>query len=156
MSPHQCALSLNLRDILKRGEAKTTEQQELARKFGKEFFDGDRGNGYGGYYYNERFWIKVIPDFIKFYNLKDGDKILDIGCGKGFMLYDLKKEIPGIKLNGIDVSNYAIRNSKKEVKKYLKVADARKLPFTDKDPVKISINIAIKLGKLNTGVTISK
>ena len=54
------------RDISKRGSAKTIQQQKLARKFGKDFFDGDRSNGYGGYYYNERFWVNVIPDFIKF------------------------------------------------------------------------------------------
>ena len=120
------------RDILKRGEVKTIEQQELARKFGKEFFDGDRGNGYGGYYYNERFWINVIPDFIKFYNLKDGDKILDIGCGKGFMLYDFKKANHNFGVEGIDISEYAIQNSKPEVKEYLKVGDAKKLKYPDK------------------------
>ena len=57
------------RDISKRANFKTPQQQQLARKFGKDFFDGDRSNGYGGYYYNERFWVNVIPDFIKFYNL---------------------------------------------------------------------------------------
>ena len=61
------------RDISKRANSKTLQQQQLARKFGKDFFDGDRSNGYGGYHYNERFWINVIPDFINFYNLKDGD-----------------------------------------------------------------------------------
>ena len=120
------------RDVLKRGEAKTLEQQELARKFDKEFFDGDRNNGYGGYYYNERFWINVVPDFIKFYNLKDGDKILDIGCGKGFMLYDFKKANSNFEVEGIDISEYAIKNSKTEVKDYLKVGDAKTLEYPDK------------------------
>ena len=54
------------RDISKRGRAKTIQQQKLARKFGKDFFDGDRSNGYGGYYYNERFWVNVIPDLLNF------------------------------------------------------------------------------------------
>ena len=120
------------RDILKRGQAKTFEQQELARKFDKDFFDGDRNNGYGGYYYNERFWINVVPDFIKFYNLKDGDKILDIGCGKGFMLYDFKKANSNFEVEGIDISEYAIKNSKTEVKDYLKVGDAKTLEYPDK------------------------
>ena len=119
------------RDILKRGQAKTFEQQELARKFDKDFFDGDRNNGYGGYYYNERFWINVVPDFIKFYNLKDGDKILDIGCGKGFMLYDFKKANSNFEVEGIDISEYAIKNSKTEVKDYLKVGDAKTLEYPD-------------------------
>ena len=120
------------RDILKRGQAKTFEQQELARKFDKDFFDGDRNNGYGGYYYNERFWINVVPDFIKFYNLKDGDKILDIGCGKGFMLYDFKKANSNFEVQGIDISEYAIKNAKPEVKDYLKIGDAKTLEYPDK------------------------
>ena len=120
------------RNILKRGQAKTFEQQELARKFDKDFFDGDRNNGYGGYYYNERFWINVVPDFIKFYNLKDGDKILDIGCGKGFMLYDFKKANSNFEVEGIDISEYAIKNSKTEVRDYLKVGDAKTLEYPDK------------------------
>ena len=119
------------RDILKRGATKTTEQQELAKKFGKDFFDGDRSNGYGGYYYNEKFWVNVIPDFINFYNLKDGDKILDIGCGKGFMLYDFKNANSKFEVEGIDISDYAIKNAKPEMKKYLKVGDAKKLNYAD-------------------------
>ena len=119
------------RDISKRGSAKTIQQQKLARKFGKDFFDGDRSNGYGGYYYNERFWVNVIPDFIKFYNLKENDKILDIGCGKGFMLYDFKKANPKFKVEGIDISEYAIENAKPEIKASLKVGDAKKLNYKD-------------------------
>ena len=115
------------RDISKRGSAKTIQQQKLARKFGKDFFDGDRSNGYGGYYYNERFWVNVIPDFIKFYNLKENDKILDIGCGKGFMLYDFKKANPKFKVEGIDISEYAIENAKPEIKASLKIGNAKKL-----------------------------
>jgi len=119
------------RDISKRASFKTAEQQQLARKFGKDFFDGDRKNGYGGYYYNEKFWANVIPDFIKYYNLKDGDKILDVGCGKGFMLYDFKKANPKLQVEGIDISEYAIKNSKLEVKDFLKVGDAKKLDYQD-------------------------
>ena len=71
------------RDISKRENSKSPEQQLIARKFDKEFFDGDRSHGYGGYYYNEKFWTEVIKDFINYYELKDGAKILDIGCGTG-------------------------------------------------------------------------
>jgi len=119
------------RDITKRGNLKTPQQQELARKFEKDFFDGDRKNGYGGYYYNERFWGNVIPDFIKFYNLKNGDKILDIGCGKGFMLYDFKKANSKFEIEGIDISEYAINNAKEEVRKNVRVGNAKKLIYND-------------------------
>ena len=119
------------RDITKRGNLKTPQQQELARKFEKDFFDGDRKNGYGGYYYNERFWGNVISDFIKFYNLKNGDKILDIGCGKGFMLYDFKKANSKFEIEGIDISEYAINNAKEEVRKNVRVGNAKKLIYDD-------------------------
>ena len=55
-----------------------------------------RKNGYGGYYYNEKFWANVIPDFIKYYNLKDGDKILILDVEKGFMLFDFGKANPNL------------------------------------------------------------
>ena len=119
------------REVEKRGRIKTKNQQEIARKFGKDFFDGDRDNGYGGYYYNEKFWSKVIPDFIEFYSLKDGDKILDVGCGKGFMLYDFKRANPNFKLEGVDVSDYAISNAKEEVKNNVKTGNAKKLDYND-------------------------
>ncbi|MEA2049972.1 MAG: class I SAM-dependent methyltransferase [Campylobacterota bacterium] len=119
------------RDLTKRLEEKTVADRTLARKFGKEFFDGDRSHGYGGFSYNERFWGPVIPSFEEYYGLDKNSKVLDIGCAKGFMLYDFTKQIPGITVKGIDVSNYAIENGKDEVKEYLQVADARKLPFPD-------------------------
>lgn len=119
------------RDLTKRLEEKTPEDRALARKFEKEFFDGDRSHGYGGFSYNSRFWEPVIPTFQEYYNLDENSKILDIGCAKGFMLHDFKRLIPGIEVQGIDVSKYAIENSKEEVKEFLKVADARKLPFPD-------------------------
>ncbi len=119
------------RDISNRVKSKTKEQQLIARKFGKEFFDGDREQGYGGYNYNEKFWVNVVKDFIDFYNLKDGDKILDVGCGKGFMVYDFKKANPNLILEGIDISEYAIENCKPEVKNFLKVGNAKELNYED-------------------------
>jgi len=119
------------RDLTKRLEEKTPEDRALARKFGKEFFDGDRSHGYGGFSYNSRFWEPVVPTFKEYYNLDENSKILDVGCAKGFMLYDFQRLIPGIEVQGIDVSQYAIENSKEEVKEFLQVADARKLPFPD-------------------------
>ncbi|UTJ06383.1 class I SAM-dependent methyltransferase [Arcobacter roscoffensis] len=119
------------RDLTKRLEEKTPQDRQLARKFGKEFFDGDRSHGYGGFSYNSRFWEPVVPTFKEYYNLDENSKILDIGCAKGFMLYDFKRLIPGIEVQGIDISSYAIENAKEEVKEFLQVGDARKLPFPD-------------------------
>ena len=119
------------RNLEQRAAEKTDEERSIARQFGKDFFDGDRRYGYGGYSYHSRFWKPVIPMFKEFYNLTGESKILDVGCGKGFMLYDFSRLIPGITLAGIDVSEYAIANTKEEIKPFVKVSDARELPFED-------------------------
>ncbi len=119
------------RDLKSRLIKKTSNDRAIARKFGYDFFDGDRKNGYGGYYYHPRFWNEVVKDFIKFYKLNKKSKILDIGCGKGFMLHDFKQAIPDISVRGIDISKYAINNSLLSVKKYLKTGNAKKLNFPD-------------------------
>ena len=129
------------RDLSKRGNEKTEEDRIIARRFDKEFFDGDRKNGYGGYYYNSKFWTEVVKDLNNFYKLKSGSKILDIGCGKGFMLFDFMKLNPNFVLEGIDISDYAITNSVSEVKKFLKVGDAKNLPYENNSfDLVISIN----------------
>lgn len=120
------------RNVDERGAEKTEADRALARQFGKEFFDGDRRNGYGGFNYMARFWQPVIPTFQAHWNLKAGDSVLDVGCAKGFMLYDFQQLIPGIQVAGCDVSQYAIENAKEEVKPFLKVADARELPYENK------------------------
>ena len=129
------------RDLSKRGNEKTEEDRIIARRFDKEFFDGDRKNGYGGYYYNSKFWTEVVKDLNNFYKLKNGSKILDIGCGKGFMLFDFMKLNPNFVLEGIDISDYAITNAVPEVKKFLKVGDAKSLSYEDNSfDLVISIN----------------
>ena len=136
------------RDINKRLQKKTEAVRFIARKFGKDFFDGDRKYGYGGYNYNPKFWEPVIPTFKKYWNLDSGSSVLDIGCGKGFMLYDLQRLIPGITIAGIDISSYAIQHCKKEVKNFLKIGNASKLPYKDKSfDVVISINTIHNLDK---------
>jgi SAM-dependent methyltransferase len=119
------------RNVAERGQSKTEEDRAIARQFGKEFFDGDRRHGYGGFSYHPRFWQPVIPDFQKRYNLIAGSKILDIGCAKGFMLYDFMQMIPGVSVAGIDVSSYAIEQAMLAVKSNVRVADVRHLPFPD-------------------------
>ena len=136
------------RNLKKRLLDKSEEVRKVARKFAKDFFDGERKYGYGGFTYNPKYWSNVVKDFKKYYRLTSNSKILDVGCGKGFMLYDFKKKIKGIKIKGIDVSSYAIKNSKTQVKKYLKVANAKKLPFKDNEfDLVISINTIHNLNK---------
>jgi ubiquinone/menaquinone biosynthesis C-methylase UbiE len=110
---------------------KTIQQQEIARMFGKDFFDGDRSVGYGGFNYNKKYWDTVVQDFIGYYRLNHTSHILDVGCGKGFMLYDFSRYLPGAYLRGLDISEYAINNSLKEIKKNLDIGCCSKLPYKD-------------------------
>jgi len=106
------------------------ENRALAMKFGKEYFDGTREQGYGGFRYDGR-WIPIAEDIVHHFGLKAGDSVLDIGCAKGFLVKDLMKVCPGLEVFGIDVSNYAILNCEPEVVGRLHVGDARNLPFPD-------------------------
>ena len=129
------------RDLNAREQSKSEEVRKIARKFEKDFFDGNRQFGYGGFNYNEKYWKEVVKDFQKYWNLSSGSKVLDVGCAKGFMVYDLKKLIPDAYVEGIDISNYAIENCMEEVKDYLKVGDAKNLPYDDNEfDFVISIN----------------
>ena len=119
------------RDPKARADSKTEEDRRIARKFDKDFFDGDRKYGYGGYSYNPRFWQPVVPDFIEYYSLDNNSSLLDIGGGKGFMLRDFKEVLPGLQIKGIDISEYAIQNSLGDIKDYQDVGDAKDLPYED-------------------------
>lgn len=120
------------RNVDERGATKTDADRALARKFGKEFFDGDRSHGYGGFNYHPRFWQPVIPTFQNHWGLTEQSSVLDIGCAKGFMLHDLGELIPGITVKGVDVSRYAIENAIEDMKPHVQVANATHLPFPDK------------------------
>lgn len=104
---------------------------EKAILWGREYWDGERHEGYGGYKYDGR-WRSVAEDMAKHYGLKAGDRVLDVGCGKAFLLYEFTQVVPGIVIAGVDVSRYAIDNAKPEAKPFLQEANASKLPFADK------------------------
>lgn len=119
------------RNVEERGTTKTEHVRRVARQFGKEFFDGDRQYGYGGFKYLPRFWQPVIPTFQKHFGLTGRSSLLDVGCAKGFMLHDLLELIPEIKVRGVDVSDYAIAHAMDDIKSKVQVADAKDLPFAD-------------------------
>lgn len=104
---------------------------ELAKKFDYDYWDGDRRICYGGYTYLAGRWEKVANAMSKHYRLPKSPKILDIGCGKGYLLYDFLKIIPDAEVYGIDISNYAITNSRDEVRDQLRVGNAITLPWPD-------------------------
>jgi len=103
---------------------------EVARRFGFDYWDGDRKYGYGGYVYDGR-WRPVAEKLAAHYDLAAGSRVLDVGCGKGFLLYDLTKAVPGVEVAGIDISRYAVKNAKEEISPFLQVASATRLPFAD-------------------------
>ena len=119
------------RNLDERLQEKTEQDRLVARRFGREFFDGDRRNGYGGFTYHPRFWQPVVPTFQDFYGLTAEHSLLDVGCAKGFMLKDFAEVIPGLEVAGIDISEYAISNAVEGAEAVVQVADARELPFED-------------------------
>lgn len=121
------------RDYLARvNQRDKAEVAELAIQFGYDYWDGGRDTGYGGYKYDGR-WRAVADDLVAHYGLKAGSRVLDIGCGKGFLIYDFTQAVPDIEVRGIDISSYAIEHAKEEVKPLMQVANANMLPFKDKE-----------------------
>ena len=136
------------RDLEGRDFWKSPESQRIARQFGKEYFDGDRSHGYGGFEYDSRFWEPVIPDIIEHFRLTGGIRILDVGCAKGFMLYDLLRFLPEAKVRGIDISEYAVDNALPEVRDCIQIGNATDLPFEDGSfDLVISINTIHNLNR---------
>ncbi|MEW6319651.1 MAG: class I SAM-dependent methyltransferase [Acidobacteriota bacterium] len=102
----------------------------ISKRFGFDYFDGDRRYGYGGYRYDGR-WLPVAKAMAEHYGLKPGARILDIGCGKGFLLHDFLQVVPGAQVRGIDVSDYAIEHAMDDVKPFLTAGSCTSLPYRD-------------------------
>jgi len=116
---------------------------EVASRFGAEYWDGDRRYGYGGYRYDGR-WLPVAEAIARHYGLRSGDRVLDVGCGKGFLLYELTRAVPGLVVAGLDISDYALENAKAEVKPFLQAGTAAELPYADG-----SFDLVLSLGTLH-------
>ncbi len=131
------------RPIDQRGREVTHADRLLSRQFGRDYFDGDRMHGYGGYSYHPRFWTSTVALIRQHYNLRDDASILDVGCGKGFMLYDFSLRMPEARLEGLDISEYAIKHAHPAMLDRVHVGDARKLPHPNGEfDLVISINVA--------------
>ena len=140
------------RNLEERLAVKNEGDRAIARQFGREFFDGDRNQGYGGFKYMSRFWQPVVPTFKDYWQLTGSSSLLDVGCAKGFMLHDLAELIPGITVKGIDISHYAIEHALDDIKPHVQVANATQLPFADKSfDVVISINTVHNLEREECG-----
>ena len=145
------------RNYLERMVNEKVKCMKVAKRYGAKFWDGDRKFGYGGYRYIPGRLKPVAKKLIKKFKLNNKSKILDVGCGKGFMLYDFKKHIPKLNVYGIDISKYAILNSLPKIKKYLQVSNCKSLPFDDNyfDLV-ISINTIHNLNKRECAISLKE
>jgi cyclopropane fatty-acyl-phospholipid synthase-like methyltransferase len=115
------SLPKSKRNVKERGNAKTSEHVRISREYGEMYFDGPREYGYGGFRYDGR-WQSVAQDIVDHFGLKLGDRVLDIGCAKGFLVKDLLAL--GIDAYGIDVSKYALMNCEPEVVGRLQIGSA--------------------------------
>ena len=134
------------RDYIGRMTDNKIECMKIAKKYGKEYWDGNRRFGYGGFKYDGR-WESVAKKLIETYHLPKNAKVLDVDCGKGFLLYEFKKLLPASKIVGFDVSEYAIENAKEEIKQNLFVHRVQDpYPFKNKEfDLVISINMLYNL-----------
>jgi ubiquinone/menaquinone biosynthesis C-methylase UbiE len=102
----------------------------VAKRWGEEYWDGPRQYGYGGYRYDGR-WLPVAQDMARHFDLQPGGKILDVGCGKAFLLYEFTRAVPGIEIAGLDISAYGIANAKEEARPFLREGNCTTLPYPD-------------------------
>lgn len=119
------------RPIEERFKTVTIADRIAARSFGKEYFDGTRNQGFGGYNYNPKYWLPVAKRMKKYYRLKADATILIVGASKGFLMHDFKKVLPKATVIGVDISRYAIENCLPDLKPFISVANAKQLPFGD-------------------------
>jgi SAM-dependent methyltransferase len=112
----------------------------IAKRFEQDYWDGSRNTGYGGYRYDGR-WLAVAQKMAAHYGLKPGARILDVGCGKGFLLHEFTRALPGAQIAGLDVSSYALAHAMDEVKPFVQEGNATSLPYPDKSfDLVVSIN----------------
>jgi SAM-dependent methyltransferase len=118
-----------IRDVAAR-LADKEKNRRIALEFGMEYFDGTREQGYGGYVYDGR-WIPIARAILDRYHLGPGDRVLDVGCAKGFLMKDLLDCCPGLEVRGLEISHYAIENCHSDVVGLIDKGNVRSLPYED-------------------------
>ncbi len=130
------------RDYLARMQDDKVHCMQVAKQYEKDYWDGDRRYGYGGYKYIAGRWKTVAEKLIKIYKLSNHSSVLDVGCGKAYLLYEMKILLPGLKITGFDISEHALAGAKKEIREYLFIHRAQdQYPFKNND-----FDLVISLG----------
>jgi len=120
------------RDYLGRMNDEKSKCMEVAKQYDVHYWDGARRFGYGGYRFIPGRWRPVAEALIKEYDLSEASRVLDVGCGKGYLLYELKALLPKINVSGFDASKYALANAHPEVQESLFLHRAQdEYPFED-------------------------
>lgn len=116
-----------------------------AKEYEFDYWDGDRRYGYGGYKFIEGRWAPVAKALIDIYSLKNGSRVLDVGCGKAFLLYEMKKILPDLQVAGLDISNHGLSEARENIKPFLFNHKAQeRYPFGDRQ-----FDLVISLGTLH-------
>jgi len=122
------------RDYLARMQDEKAHCMQIAKQYEEDYWDGNRRYGYGGYKYIPGRWKPVAEALIQKYQLGKGSKVLDMGCGKGFLLYEMKLIIPELEICGIDISTHGLENAKEEIKPFIFHHEIQNpLPFGDRE-----------------------
>ncbi len=133
------------RDYLGRMNDSKVEAMMIAKRYGADYWDGDRKFGYGGYKYMAGRWASVAQKLIDRYKLHAGSKILDVGCGKAFLLYEMQLLEPNLEITGFDISQYGLDHRHQDLKANLFIHRAQDpYPFADNE-----FDLVISLGALH-------
>ena len=113
-----------------------------AKEYEADYWDGDRRYGYGGYNYLPGRWKPVAEALIKNYNLTNDSSVLEVGCGKAYLLYEMKLLLPGLTVVGFDISKHGLADAKEEIRDSLFIHQAQDpYPFEDNE-----FDLVISLG----------
>lgn len=137
--------SATQRDYLPRMMDEKVACMKIAKQYGQDYWDGDRRFGYGGHRYMPGRWRTVAENLIGTYGLHAGSKVLDVGCGKGFLLHELLLLEPHLEIVGMDISSHAFEGATELVKPHLIYNKAQdRYPFNDDE-----FDLVISLGALH-------